>query len=106
MSDRFANPFYVLELPASAGAIDVERAAHKVMAMLSVHYAGADRFPSPLGPRPRDAELVRWAAAELRDPDKRQVWAAQVLPVGDVEPPPDPLAPWEDALEACGWGRR
>ena len=104
MIDR--NPFDVLALPPGGGERDVERAAHKALALLKVGAAGADTYASPLGPRPRDEDLVRWAARELRDPAKRAQYAASVVVVPDETPPPDPLAPWPDAVAAFGWGPR
>lgn len=100
------NPLHVLDLAPGATAIEIERAAKRVMAMMAVKYAGADTYASPLGPRPRDPDLVRWAAGELRDPTRRAEHARRALPVGIADPPPDPLAPWPDALAAFGWGPR
>jgi hypothetical protein len=100
------NPFDVLGLQPGGSEIEIERAAQKALALLTVGAAGAGTYASPLGPRPRDADLVRWAARELRDPAKRAHHAALVVTVAEEEPPPDPLAPWPEALRAFGWGPR
>jgi hypothetical protein len=100
------NPYHVLGLEPGCTALEVERAARKVLAMLAVGYTGATTYDSPLGVRPRDATLVRWAAGELRTPELRVQHAADAVPVATAEPPDDRLAPWVDALEAFGWGPR
>ena len=46
--------------------------------MLAADLAQAKTYPTPLGRRPRTAELVRAAMAELREPERRLVhewWA-------------------------------
>lgn len=73
------NPFLVLDLPVTAGAGEIERQGQKWMAMLAAGLAEAGAYATPIGPRPRTAELVRSAMAELRDPARRLVhefWAA------------------------------
>ena len=107
MSSRIAeNPFHVLELRPGAEPMQVERAGQRILAMLGVGLEAAAAYPTPLGPRIRDADLVRRAMDELRDPVRRavhEVWAA--LPPGDPPPPDDRLAPWPEALRALGWER-
>jgi hypothetical protein len=100
------NPFDVLGLARDCSAMEVERATQKALAMLAVGFEGAGTYASPLGPRPRDADLVRWAATELRDPQKRAEHAARVVAATTAEPPPDRLAGWPEALVAFGWGPR
>lgn len=101
------NPFEVLELPPDSTAIDIERAANKLLAMLAVGFAGSATYRSGYETRTRDADLVRWAARELRDPARRAVHAATVVPpLDDEDLPEDPRAPWLDALVSFGWGRR
>ena len=67
------NPFYVLELAPTCSRAEVERASRRLLDMLAVGLCGAQAYASPVGPRQRDEALVRWAAAELRDPQKRLV---------------------------------
>lgn len=80
MDGRLAdNPFFVLELPVTAGAREVEREAARLLGMLELGLAAAATYPTPLGPRARTVDAVRAAAAELRDPRRRlaaELWAA------------------------------
>ena len=106
------NPFYVLGLRPQASRAEVEREGQKLLGMLELGLAAARRYQSPFGPRPRDADRVRWALAELRDPARRlrhELWAR--LPATEVAPAPERTevrdAPvFTDALEALGFGRR
>ena len=65
------NPFLVLELSVSSDALACERQGEKLLSMLAAGLAQARTYPTPLGPRPRTAELVRAAMAELREPERR-----------------------------------
>jgi hypothetical protein len=67
------NPFFVLELTPDASLRDVERAAQKLAALISVGAASASRYQTPFGPLPRDANRVQSALAALRDPVQRVV---------------------------------
>ncbi len=113
------NPFFVLGLPVTASRVEVEREAQKLLGMLELGLAPAARYASPLGWHPRTPDLVRAAAATLRDPRRRllaEAWARHVAVV--TEPPPaaavvdepavapddDAPAPgWEDARARLGW---
>ncbi len=108
------NPFYVLGLRPDAGAVEVEREAQKVLGMLSLDLADAKSYRSPLGEHTRDADKVRRAVAELRDPARRlvhELWAQ--LPSDAVVELDDPeaftedrrelAAPWSDAMAILGW---
>ena len=108
------NPFYVLGLGPEATAIEVERQAQKLLGMLELELADAHSYRTPLGKFDRDAEKVRLAAAELRDPARRlvhELWAR--LPADAVVELGDPdgftedrrafTAPWSEALSALGW---
>jgi hypothetical protein len=78
------NAFLVLGLAADAPRLDVEREAQKLLGMLELGLAAAATYPTPLGPRPRTPELVRAAAATLRDPERRlvaEIWARGMLPL-------------------------
>ncbi len=102
------NPFHVLELSPGSSSIEIERAGQRLLAMLGIGMESAATYPSPLGTRPRDADLVRRSVDALRDPERRRVaeiWA--LLPPGPRQEPGDPmLEPWPEALEALGWVRR
>ena len=65
------NPFLVLALPATASATEVERQGQKWLSMLAAGLVGAQLYATPLGPRPRSAEQVRAAMAELAEPARR-----------------------------------
>lgn len=68
----------MLELAPDCSRAEVERAGQKLTAMLDVGLDGAERYVSPAGMGTRDSALIRWAAAELRDPQKRlyhELWA-------------------------------
>lgn len=107
---RFSqNPFRVLGLAPAATRAEVERAAQRLLAELELGLAGAKTYATALGPRPRDAALVRAAAAALRDPEKRawhELWA-----LAPLRAPADPEAaagapqPMPSALRALGWQR-
>ncbi len=108
------NPFHVLALPPTATRAEVEREAAKWIGMLELSHAGAGAYETPLGPRARTSDLVRWAAAELRDPDRRlahELWvrvggSARVDPPSRAQdlPGDDEAAPWPEAFRAIGWG--
>jgi len=115
------NPFFVLGLPVTASRIEIEREAQKLLGMLELGLGAASRYASPLGWHPRTPDLVRAAAATLRDPKRRllaEAWARHVAVV--AEPPPGEAAPavgvddfdddrdlpapgWEDARSRLGW---
>lgn len=107
------NPFHVLELPPLTTRADMERQGQKLLGMLELGLAQAATYQTPVGMRQRTAELVRWAMAELREPDRRLVheaWAAlqaQVVSVpGDAgKTPPANAAGWPEALRQLGWVR-
>lgn len=94
------NPFYVLGLRPTASRIDVEREGQKLLGMLELKLKSAASYMTPLGPRPRTADKVRSAMAELRSPDKRllhEFWAA--LPPAPEPPKPPPAdKPEHDAI--------
>jgi hypothetical protein len=112
-ADRIAgNPLTVLGLGAGASRIEIEREAQKLLGMLELGFAEAETYATPLGPRPRTAELVRAAVAALRDPAQRlaaELWLCAEAPA-PVAPAPsaavDDPAPWPDALVALDWSPR
>lgn len=75
---HLANPFLVLSLPPDSDIDQIERQGQKLLLMLSSGIMATATYETPLGPRPLDAEIVREAIAELRDPDLRLIhewWA-------------------------------
>jgi hypothetical protein len=109
--DRFAeNPFYVLGLRPGCTRAEVEREGQKLLGMLELGLSAARDYQTPIGPRPRTADAVRLAMAELRDPAKRlihELWAR--LPPTAAPPPSQPQAPapaWPQALVTFGWKPR
>lgn len=70
------NPFFVLELPATATSMDIERQGKKLLAMLELGLASVATYASPLGPRPRTTDDVRRAQQTLQDPTRRLAFEA------------------------------
>ncbi|MCS6900280.1 MAG: hypothetical protein RMJ98_11515 [Myxococcales bacterium] len=102
------NPFYILGLPPTATRAEVERQGQKLLGLLELGAKQARNYTTPLGDFPRDADLVRWAMAELRNPDRRLLHEVWATPLPPLPPPPAPRlapgpAPWPEALEALGW---
>jgi hypothetical protein len=109
MAQRFTlDPFVVLQAAPTASRGDVESVAVRLLEALAAGLPGADRYPTPLGPRQRDPEVVSAAAAELRDRERRivhEVWAR--MPVREVAVEPAPTAPaWTGGDRALGWRSR
>ena len=107
------NPFLVLGIAPDAGRVEIEREAGKLLGMLELGLAAATSYDTPLGPRTRTPELVRAAAAALRDPETRlvaEVWARGLRGVA-VEAAVAPAeadeaaAGWDGALRELGWSR-
>lgn len=81
------NPFFVLGLSCDASRIELEREAQKLLGMLELSFPGAQTYATPLGPRPRTAEMVRAAVATLRDPYQRllaELWARFAPPLRET----------------------
>jgi hypothetical protein len=101
------NPFFVLGLASDASRIEIEREAQKLLGMLELGFADAATYPTPLGPRPRSAELVRASVAALRDPYQRlvaELWARHApLPAAAPPPPDEPPAVAPGLRRALGW---
>jgi hypothetical protein len=101
------NPFFVLGISTEASRIEVEREAQKLLGMLELGFAEARSYATPLGPRPRTAEMVRAAVAALRDPYRRlvaELWARHAPPVQTEPPPREAPAPDREGLRrALGW---
>ncbi len=106
------NPFFVLGVSPEASRLEIEREGQKLLGMIELGFAEALTFATPLGPRPRDADLVRAALAALRDPARRlvaEVWARHSPPTLREAPPARP--PAEEAIVGLpaarahlGWG--
>ena len=105
IEERFAqNPFYVLGVARNCTRAEFERAAQRLLAELGLGLAKAATYVTPLGPQPRNADRVRRAAAELRDPARRlwhEIWAS--LPARPLPRRQRARAP--SALSALGWTR-
>lgn len=78
------NPFFVLELPATATAMEVERQGKMLLARLELGLPSAQHHPSPLGRRPRTADDVRRAVQALSDPRRRLAAEPFALGMGDT----------------------
>jgi len=77
------NPFLILGLSPDTPRMSIEREAQKLLGMLELGLASAAVYATPLGPRPRTAELVRAAVATLRDPARRlaaEIWTRGAVP--------------------------
>jgi hypothetical protein len=99
------NPFFVLGASPDATRMDLEREATKLLGMLELAFADAQTYATPLGPRPRTAELVRAAIATLRDPYQRllaELWARHAPPMREAKPTADPPAP-NKLRRVLGW---
>ncbi len=113
------NPFYILALPVSCGRGEVEREGQKWLGMLELGLAGAGAYRSPIGTHERTPELVRWAMAELRDPDRRlghELWAQlEPRPAAPSAGTPGVSAAaaaasaadaaWPEGMQLLGWAR-
>jgi len=105
LADWRGNPFFVLEVPTQASRTEVERAGQKLLGLLALGAAGADRYDTPFGPAARDADAVRRALATLRDPHERvmhELLAHVATEVGGKPSAPTTKA-WEEAARAIGW---
>lgn len=101
------NPFYVLGVPPGASRAIIEEQAQKLLGMLELGLDGATSYATPLGPRPRTADDVRAALAELRDPERRlqhELWA-QLEPRAAAAPVAEEDG-WSEAFGALGMGAR
>ena len=102
------NPFCVLGIAVESTRAEVERAAQLLLAKLELDLSEARTYETPLGSRTRTAELVRKAAAELRDPDRRLVhefWALRDPSVRVAEPV-EACADAPKPLTRLGWRSR
>jgi hypothetical protein len=109
MAQRFTlDPFVVLQAAPTASRGDLDSAALQLLAALAAGLPGADRYPTALGPRRRDPEVVTAAAEELRDRERRivhEVWAR--MPVRETRVEPAATAPaWSGGERALGWRSR
>ncbi len=103
------NPFCVLGISVGSTRAEVERAAQLLLAKLELDLAEARSYETPFGTRTRTPELVRKAAAELRDPDRRLVhefWALKdpTMRVPEPDASSDEGAP--QPLTRLGWRMR
>lgn len=102
------NPFFVLALPAQATRAEFERAGQKFLALLQIGAAGSGQYQALGGTMTRDADAVRQALAQLREPGERvvhELWAsvaADAIP-GEAHPVD---AGWPEAERALDWKAR
>lgn len=106
-SHILANPFAVLGLTLECSRKEFEREGQKLLGMLELSLDGAATYQTPAGPEERTAELVRWAMAELRDPDRRLFHELFFLQPDQKEAPLNLEAPeaWKEAFRSLGWGK-
>lgn len=106
------NPFFVLGIPVDATRAELERQGAKLLSMLELGMATAAVYQTPLGSRARDADMIRVAMAELRDPDRRirhELWAADfgfeesAVHQDSGSPEIGPTLEPFDALYTMGW---
>jgi hypothetical protein len=101
--DRLAdNPFYVLDIPPTSTAVEVERQGQKLLAMLGVGLSSVATYCTPFGPQERTEDAVRQALAALRDPTRRaeaEAWFHLPSP----GPAPQQAPRWTDLRERLGW---
>lgn len=101
------NPFFVLGVTTEASRIEVERESQKLLGMLELGFPEVQRYATPLGPKPRTAELVRAAVAALRDPYQRlvaELWAHHAPAAAAQAPTREVAEPPRDGLRrALGW---
>jgi hypothetical protein len=105
-----ANPFYVLGVAPEASRMEVEREAQKLLGMLELGFAAARVYATPVGDKPRTAELVRAAVAALSDPYQRlvaELWARHAPPIRSVAaeaaPAAEPAALAPITRRSLGW---
>src|SRR5438876_915819 len=101
------NPFFVLGIAPDASRIEIEREAQKLLGMLELGFDQVRSYATPLGPRPRTAELVRASVAALRDPYQRllaELWARHAPPMRAASEPAASEPPRAPGLRrALGW---
>jgi hypothetical protein len=107
MTSRIAeNPFYILGVGVDAPRAVVEREAQKLLGMLELGLSAGTHYATPLGLRERTPDLVRWAAAELREPAKRlghELWARVSVDDPISVEKSAPATGWPKARAVFGW---
>lgn len=100
------NPFFVLGLSPGCSRGELERAGQRLLGLLAVGNEAARRCRTPVGVVERDADRVRAAMAELRDPNRRiayELEACSEPPSDEAAPPSNAQQGWDGALAALGW---
>jgi len=106
------NPFYILGVETGAARAVIEREGQKLLGMLELGLSAASTYATPLGMFKRDADQVRWALSELRDPGRRlghELWATlPSTPLPSLSEAVAPVGPtgWPEAPVALGWKAR
>lgn len=100
------NPFYLLGLPPTASRTEIERQGQKLLGLLEIGAKQASTYMTPFGAFSRDADQIRQALSELRNPERRlmhEIWAT--LPAEKIQEYPKPFSPppWENALKILRW---
>ena len=97
------NPFFVLEVAATATRMEVERAGQKLLAQLALGVTSAKSYKTPFGKHERDESAVRTALSALRDPEQRALCELWYPGSTDSGEPNAPLPSWAEALRGIGW---
>lgn len=98
--------FFVLGLKTDASRAEIERTAQRLLSELAIGRAPAKTYATPFGPRERTEDLVRAAAAALREPRTRlsqEAIARNAAPM--LEAAPATFTPWRDVMRRMGFGR-
>lgn len=74
------NPFFVLELPVTATAAEIDRQGQKLIGLFALGVASAATYKTPWSREPRTEEDVRAAMSQLRHPDARAVFELWATP--------------------------
>jgi hypothetical protein len=105
--DLRKNPFFVLELPATATTLEVHQRGQKLVAQLELGGAKAKSYWTPFGTRTRDVDDVRLAVSQLGDARVRAAYArfvvAQAAVTTSPVAAPPPLPAWPEVWRALWW---
>lgn len=96
----------MLGVKTDASRTEIERTTQRLLSELGVGRAAAKTYATPFGPRERTDDLVRAAAAALRDPRTRlahEAIARLAAPMLETTPPASPS--WTDVMRRMGFGR-
>ena len=99
------NPYFILEIDATAAPGEIERAGRKLLGLLDVGSEKVVKYTCSFGTFDRDATMIREAMSELRDPKKRARHAllASLLGASAASSEVDIDAPLADAFALAGY---